>query len=58
VANLNGKNDITIRTMKEEKVLPDSELTSVILSCCFEVIKEIGPGFLLKGFTKMRFSLR
>jgi hypothetical protein len=27
--------------MKEEKVLPYSELTSVILSCCFEVMKEL-----------------
>ena len=46
MANLNGKNDITIRTMKEEKELPYSELTSVILGCCFDVMKELGPGFL------------
>ncbi len=46
VAHLNGMNDITIRTMEKEKVLPYSELTSVILGCCFEVMKELGPGFL------------
>jgi GxxExxY protein len=32
--------------MEEEKELPHSELTSVILACCFEVMKELGPGFL------------
>ena len=32
--------------MKEKKELPHSELTSVILSCCFEVMRELGPGFL------------
>jgi len=32
--------------MEEEKELPHSELTSSILSCCFEVMKELGPGFL------------
>jgi GxxExxY protein len=42
----NGKNDITIGTMKEEKELPHSELTGAILSCCFEVMRELGPGFL------------
>ena len=42
----NGKNDITIRTMIEEGELPYSELTSDILGCCFEVMKELGPGFL------------
>jgi hypothetical protein len=46
--NLNGKNDTTIKTMKTEKNLPYSELTSVILGCCFEVMKELGPGFLEK----------
>jgi GxxExxY protein len=30
----------------EEKGLPYSELTSDILGCCFEVMKELGPGFL------------
>ena len=44
--NLNDKNDITIRTIKEEKELPHLELTGSILSCCFEVMKELGPGFL------------
>ena len=42
----NGKNDITVRTMKEEKELPHSELTSAILGCCFDVMRELGPGFL------------
>ena len=44
--NLNDENDIAIGTIKEEKVLPYSELTGSILSCCFEVMKELGPGFL------------
>ena len=39
-------NDITIRTMEEERKLPYSELTGSILNCCFEVMKELGPGFL------------
>jgi GxxExxY protein len=44
--SLNDENDITIRTIKEEKELPHSELTRSILGCCFEVINELGPGFL------------
>ncbi len=32
--------------MKKEKNLPYAELTSSILACCFEVMKELGPGFL------------
>ena len=44
--NLNDEKDITIRTIKEEKELPYSELTGKILGCCFEVMKELGPGFL------------
>ena len=36
--------------MKKEKELPHSELTSVILGCCFEVMKELGPGFLEKVY--------
>jgi GxxExxY protein len=28
-----------------EAELPHSELTGEILSCCFEVMKELGPGF-------------
>ena len=43
---LNDENDTTIRTIKEEKELPHSELTRSILGCCFEVMKELGPGFL------------
>jgi GxxExxY protein len=31
--------------MEEEKELPHSELTSAILGCCFEVMKEMGSGF-------------
>ena len=44
--NCNAENDTTIRTIKEEKELPHSELTRSILGCCFEVMKELGPGFL------------
>jgi hypothetical protein len=40
------RNDITIKTMKEEKELPYSELTSAILGYCFEVMRELSPGFL------------
>jgi GxxExxY protein len=43
--NWNNFNDITIRTM-EEKELPFYELTGSILNCCFEIMKELGPGFL------------
>lgn len=39
-------NDITIRTMEKDKKLPHFELTGSILNCCFEVMKELGPGFL------------
>jgi GxxExxY protein len=31
---------------EKEKGLPYSEVTRDILSCCFEVMKELGPGFL------------
>jgi GxxExxY protein len=48
--NLNDENDTTIRTIKEEKELPHSELTRSILGCCFEVMKELGPGFLEKVY--------
>ena len=34
--------------MEEEKILPSYELTRDILNCCFEVMKELGPGFLEK----------
>ena len=44
--SLNDENDITMRTIKEEKELPHSELTRSILGCCFEVMNELGPGFL------------
>lgn len=30
---------------KEEDHLPYFELTRTILGCCFEVMKELGPGF-------------
>jgi GxxExxY protein len=43
---LNDQNDTTIRTMREEKELPYADLTNVILGCCFDVMKELGPGFL------------
>lgn len=32
--------------MKEESELPHSELTGAVLGCCFEVMRELGPGFL------------
>jgi len=32
--------------MEKGEVLPYSELTSSILNCCFDVMKELGPGFL------------
>jgi GxxExxY protein len=48
--NLNDENDTTIRTIKEEKELPHSELTRSILGCCFEVMRELGPGFLEKVY--------
>jgi GxxExxY protein len=32
--------------MEKDKKLPYSELTGSILNCCFEVMKELGPGFL------------
>ena len=32
--------------MKKEKKLPHFELTGTIMQCCFEVMKELGPGFL------------
>lgn len=31
---------------KKEKELPHSDLTGSILNCCFEVMNELGPGFL------------
>jgi GxxExxY protein len=36
--------------MEEDKKLPHHELTGVILNCCFEVMKELGPGFLEKVY--------
>lgn len=32
--------------MGKEKQLPHFELTGAIMQCCFEVMKELGPGFL------------
>ena len=31
--------------MKKERKLPYFELTGTIMQCCFEVMKELGPGF-------------
>ena len=45
--NLNDENDIT--TEQEER-FSHSELTGKILGCCFEVMKELGPGFLEKVY--------
>jgi GxxExxY protein len=52
---LNGINDATIGTMQAEKGLPYSELTGSILSCCFEVMRELGPGFLEKVYKNALF---
>jgi GxxExxY protein len=41
--------------MKEEKELPYSELTHAILGCCFEVMEELGPGFLEKVYKNALF---
>ncbi len=41
--------------MKEEKELPYSELTHAILGCCFEVMQELGPGFLEKIYKNALF---
>ena len=35
---------------KEERDLPYHELTRSILGCCFEVMKELGPGFFEKVY--------
>ena len=32
--------------MQQDKKLPYSDLTGKILNCCFEVMKELGPGFV------------
>jgi len=32
--------------MEDEKKYPHFELTGKILSCCFEIMNELGPGFL------------
>ncbi len=32
--------------MEKDKKLPYFELTGTIMECCFEVMKELGPGFL------------
>jgi GxxExxY protein len=46
--NSNDRNDVTIKTISEKKKLPHSELTRIILGCCFDVMRELGPGFLEK----------
>jgi len=45
---INDKNDKTIKTITEEKERP--YLTEAILGCCFDVMKELGPGFLEKVY--------
>jgi len=51
----NDSNDRTIRTMKEEKGLLHATLTSDILGSCFEVMKELGPGFLERVYKNALF---
>jgi GxxExxY protein len=48
--NSNDRNDITIKTISEKKELPHSELTRIVLGCCFDVMRELGPGFLEKVY--------
>ena len=36
---------LDMRDKEKENHLPHSELTRSILGCCFEVMKELGPGF-------------
>ncbi|MDE3056194.1 MAG: GxxExxY protein, partial [Verrucomicrobiota bacterium] len=38
-----------------ERELPHYELTREILGCCFEVMKELGPGFLEKVYKNALF---
>lgn len=49
IKKVNDMNDITIRTINDNRELPHSDLTGNILSCCFEVMKELGPGFFGKS---------
>ena len=35
--------------MKEEKEFPHSELTSAILGCCFDVMRELGARLFREG---------
>lgn len=41
--------------MQEEKGPPYSELTGAILGCCFEVMRELGPGFLERVYKNAVF---
>ena len=36
----------------QEKNLPYSEITGAIIGCCFDVMKELGPGFLENVYKK------
>ena len=42
---------------KDEENLPHHELTSPILGCCFEVMNELGPGFLERLYKGPKASL-
>lgn len=53
--SFNDENDKTIRTIKEEKELLHSDLTRTILGCCFEVMGELGPGFLERVYKNALF---
>jgi len=46
LSTLRGDNLCYLGTMKEKNELPYSEITSAILGCCFDVMKELGPGLL------------
>jgi GxxExxY protein len=47
--------NLRLDAIKEEKELPHSELTGAILGCCFEVMRELGPGFLEKVYRNALF---
>ena len=40
---------------ERENHLPHFELTRIILNCCFEVMKELGPGFLERVYKNALF---
>lgn len=41
--------------MEKDKKLPHFELTGSIMQCCFDVMKELGPGFLERIYKNALF---